>query len=215
MRSRPAFLVLLLVVLVNLPLVHSTWTRSQVARDGVDVVATVTDTRRVESGDEVGYLVEVQFPAEVDPEQLLWTAQVDEASYDEAVATERLGARVLPDDPAAYRVDGQVTSRVGLVVTLLADVLLLLVGLLLWRFRSRGAPALELVATEDLVRCRPGSLLERLEGLTYVVEGEVLEIGDDQVVLDLGDRRVRVHLDGHHNPAGHQQPVRVTGRMVG
>ena len=35
----------------------------------------------------------------------------------------------------------------------------------------------------------------------------------ERVVLDLGDRRVRVILDGHHNPAGYQQPVRATGTM--
>ena len=51
-------------------------------------------------------------------------------------------------------------------------------------------------------------------GLTYVVCGEVAELGDDEVVLDLGDRRVRVLLDGHANPAGYEQPVRVTGFMV-
>ena len=54
-----------------------------------------------------------------------------------------------------------------------------------------------------------------VDGRRFVVCGEVEEIEDDAVVLDLGDRRVRVLLDGHHNPAGYQQPVRATGTMRG
>lgn len=217
MRSRRKALLLLalLVVLVNLPLAHSTWTRSRVERSGTDVTATVTDTREVTSDDETGYLVEFHLPTDIDPEQTLWTARIDAPTHDRAVATGQLDVRVLPDQPSAYVVEGQVSGRIGLWITLVADLFLLVMGFLLLRFRGRTAPSLELVATEDLVRCQPGSTLERIDGLTYVVEGEVLEIGDDLVVLDLGDRRVRVHLDGHANPAGHQQPVRATGRMVG
>lgn len=208
-------MLVLLLGLVNLPLAHSTWTTSRVERSGVDVTATVTDTRAMSSGDETGYLVEFVLPEDVDPAQERWTARVDDATHEQALETQELAVRVLPDQPSAYVVEGQVANRVGLWITLAADLFLLLMGFLLLRFRGRGATSLELVATEDLVRCKPGSVLERLDGLTYVVQGEVLEIGPDLVVLDLGDRRVRVHLDGHANPAGHQQPVRVTGRMVG
>lgn len=217
MRSRRKALLLLalLVLLVNLPLAHSTWTRSRVERSGTDVTASVTDTREVSSDDETGYLVEFRLPADVDPEQTLWTARIDAPTHELAVETGQLEVRVLPDQPSAYVVEGQVSGRIGLWITLVADLFLLVMGFLLLRFRGRTAPTLELVATEDLVRCRPGSALERIDGMTYVVEGEVLEIEDDLVVLDLGDRRVRVHLDGHANPAGHQQPVRATGRMVG
>ncbi|GEP39321.1 hypothetical protein NPS01_29840 [Nocardioides psychrotolerans] len=217
MRSRRQALLLLalLFVLVNLPLAHSTWTKSRVERSGVDVTAVVTDTREVTSDDETGYLVEFRFPTDVDPAQTLWTARIDAPTHDEAVETEQLAVRVLPDQPSAYVVQGQVSGRIGLWITVAADLFLLVMALLLARFRGRTAPALALVATEDLVRCKPGATLERLDGLTYVVEGEVLEISDDLVVLDLGDRLVRVHLDGHANPAGHQQPVRATGRMIG
>jgi hypothetical protein len=72
-----------------------------------------------------------------------------------------------------------------------------------------------LVATEDLERCPPGSVLDQVDGLRFVVCGEIEPIEDDEVVLDLGDRRVRVVLDGQHNPAGHQQAVRATGTMRG
>jgi hypothetical protein len=44
------------------------------------------------------------------------------------------------------------------------------------------------------------------------VSGEVLERDDHEVVLDLGDRLVRVVLDGHANPIGHQQPAQVRVR---
>ncbi len=69
------------------------------------------------------------------------------------------------------------------------------------------------MATEDLERCPPGSVLDQVDRLRFVVCGEVEQIEDGAVVLDLGDRRVRVILDGHHNPAGYQQPVRATGTM--
>ncbi len=213
-RRKALLLLVLLVVVVNLPLVHSTLTKKRVERDGVDVTATVTDTRAVTSGDDTGYLVEFVLPRDIDPDQQLWTARIDGATHDEAVGTEQLAVRVLADQPSAYVVQGQVTGRLGLWITLAADLFLLLMALLLARYRGR-APSLELVATEDLVRCRPGTTLERLDGLSYAVEGEVLEIDGDVVVLDLGDRLVRVHLDGHTFPAGHQQPVRAVGRMVG
>jgi len=108
-----------------------------------------------------------------------------------------------------------VRSRLGLVITLLADLFLLAMLVLMLRFRSALRVELVLRATEDLERCPPGARLDRIAGLTYVVCGEVAELGDDEVVLDLGDRRVRVLLDGHVNPAGYEQPVRVTGFMVG
>ena len=66
-----------------------------------------------------------------------------------------------------------------------------------------------------LPRLRRGDIavLDQVDGLRFVVCGEVEELEDDAVVLDLGDRRARVVLDGHHNPAGYQQPVRATGTM--
>ena len=86
--------------------------------------------------------------------------------------------------------------------------------LLLVRFGvAAPAGAWSWCATEDLERCPPGSVLDQVDGLRFVVCGEVEEIEDDAVVLDLGDRRVRVILDGHHNPAGYQQPVRATGLL--
>jgi hypothetical protein len=204
-------LVAFIAFLVNFPLVHSTYVRWQVERSGVDVVAEVTETRVVD-GD---LLVVFTVPGDGQREPFDGAvAEVDAATYDEARRTGELDVRVLPDDGGAFIVEGQVTSRLGLVVTVLADLFLVAMVVLMLRFRSALRVELVLRATEDLERCPPGSRLDRISGLRYVVSGEVAEVGDDEVVLDLGDRRVRVLLDGHANPAGHQQPVRAVGYMV-
>jgi hypothetical protein len=204
-------LVAFIAFLVNFPLLHSTYLRWQVERSGVDVVAEVTETREV-GGDR---LVVFTVPGEGQREPFEGAvAEVDASTYDQARRTGELDVRVLPDDGGAFTVEGQVTSRLGLVVTVLADLFLVAMVVLMLRFRSALRVELVLRATEDLERCPPGSRLDRIAGQRYVVSGEVAEIRDDEVVLDLGDRRVRVLLDGYANPAGHQQPVRAVGYMV-
>jgi hypothetical protein len=213
-RAKSLLLLALVALLVNLPVAHSTWTSWRVDRHGVDVTAEVTDTEELAGGD--GFLVEFEMPAEVDPDEELWVAQVDEATYDRAVAEERVDVRVLRDQPSAYTVSGQVTSRVGLVIIGLVDALLLVGALLLWRGRGgRGGHALVLAADGDVERCRPGALLERQGDGHYVVAGEVVAIEADRLVLDVDGREVTVLLEGHHNPVGHQQPARVSGHLVG
>jgi hypothetical protein len=204
-------LVAFIAFLVNFPLLHSTYLRWQVERSGVDVVAEVTETREV-GGDR---LVVFTVPREGQREPFEGAvAEVNASTYDQARRTGELDVRVLPDDGGAFTVEGQVTSRLGLVVTVLADLFLVAMVVLMLRFRSALRVELVLRATEDLERCPPGSRLDRIAGQRYVVSGEVAEIRDDEVVLDLGDRRVRVLLDGYANPAGHQQPVRAVGYMV-
>ena len=196
---------------VNFPLAHSTYLRWQVERSGVDVVAEVTETREI--GDDL--LVEFTVPGDGVREPFEdAVAEVDAATYERARDTGRLDVRVLRDDGGAFVVDGAVSSRIGLVVTLLADVFLVAMLVLMLRFRSALRVELVLRATEDLERCPPGSRLDRLAGQRYLVSGEVAEMGEDEIVLDLGDRRVRVLLDGHANPAGYQQPVCAVGYLV-
>jgi hypothetical protein len=209
-RAKALLLVALVAVLVNLPLVHSTWTAWRVDRTGTDVVGTVTDTSETSDA----FQVEFRMPRDIDPDQRLWKAQVDEATYDEAVASEQVDVRVLPDRPSAYLVEGEVTSRLVLVVTGLVDLLLLLALVLVWRGSGRRADLL-LRATEDVRRCRPGAVLEAVDGGLHLVAGEVCVIEPGEIVLDLGDRRVRVQLAGYNNPVGYQQPAQVTGRLVG
>jgi hypothetical protein len=204
-------LVAFIAFTINFPLLHSTYLRWQVERSGVDVVAEVTETREVD-GD---LLVVFTVPGDGRREPFEnAVAEVDAATYDKVTQTDQLDVRVLPDDGGAFIVEGQVTSRLGLVITLLADAFLVAMTVLMLRFRAVMRVELVLRATEDLERCAPGSRLDRITGLRYVVSGEVAELGDDEVVLDLGDRRVRVLLDGHANPAGYQQPVQAVGYMV-
>lgn len=207
-------LVALLVLMINLPILHSTWTQWKVERSGVDVAATVTD-HRVLSPNDPEYFLEFHFVDEIDPDQTSWIAEVDRATYDAAVASSQVDVRVLSDQPSAYQVEGQVKRHFGLITTLFADGVLLIMALLYWRFRKNLRPQLRLQAVEDVTRCPPGSVLDKLEGGLYVVCGEVSAIEGDEIVLDLGDRSVRILLDGHHNPVGYQQAARVTGRMVG
>jgi hypothetical protein len=204
-------LVAFIAFTINFPLLHSTYLRWQVERSGVDVVAEVTETREVD-GD---LLVVFTVPGDGRREPFEnAVAEVDAATYDKVTQTDQLDVRVLPDDGGAFIVEGQVTSRLGLVITLLADAFLVAMTVLMLRFRAVMRVELVLRATEDLERCAPGSRLDRITGLRYVVSGEVAELGDDEVVLDLGDRRVRVLLDGYANPAGYRQPVQAIGYMV-
>jgi hypothetical protein len=209
-RTRYVLVLVLGAVLINLPLLHSTWTDRQVDRNGVDVHATVLQHRTV--GGQ--HLLSFRFPESVDPDQDTWQADVDATTYDRAVEAGEIGVRVLPDDPSAYQVDGQVTSRSLLVMTLLADVLLLLSALLLWRLGGRRRPQLRAIAMEDVERCAPGSALDRIEGETYLIRGEVTALEPGQVVLQLTDRSVLVYLDGHRNAVGYQQAAQVRARLV-
>lgn len=209
------WVVVLLVALVNLPLVHSTWLDHRVASSGVETTAAVID--HVErDGDRVVYF---EYGRDVDPDasEPVYSARLDEAAYDRAVASDVVEVRVLRDRPSAYDVHGQVGGHGLLVGTLALDALLLVVaGLFLAARRGRGPDdeLLHLVAVEDVARCRPGSGLERLDATTYVVTGEISLLDDTGLEVDVAGRRVRVDLDGHANPAGYQQPVRVTARLA-
>lgn len=222
MRSRrgAALLVALTVVVINLPLLHSSWLDWRLDRNGVDVDATVTDSTILPPEDDAKYVVQFRFNREVDPVQQSWTAQVDEATYDDATDTDEIRVRVLPERPSAYRAVGQVSGRLGLVITLFADVVLLAMVLLLWRYRRPGSRPgasreLQMVATADVERCKPASSRQLLADGRYVVCGEVTGITDDGLVLDVGDATVQVDLAGHANPVGYQQPARVMGRLLG
>lgn len=212
-RAKNIALVVLVALVINLPLVHSTWQARRLDSSGVDVRAQVTENREVGESNVASFEV----PADGDREQFSGQARLEQDAYDEAVRTREVEVRLLPDDPVVHRVEGEVTSRVALVITLIADLFLVLMVVLLVRFGPRLRPVLVLVATEDLEQCAPGSVLDRIDGSTYVVCGEVetIDEAEGEVLLDLGDRKVRVILEGHRNPAGFQQPVRATGLMIG
>jgi hypothetical protein len=214
-RTNRILLVVVLVAFINLPVLHSTWTRWQVERDGTQTVARVLDSRVLGDEDEPTYWLSFRFPEDIDPDQVLWTAQVDQQTFEEASAERSLEVRVLEDRPSAYIVEGQVRNRLGLVITVVADVILLLILLMVWRNRGRArAVPIRIAAIGDVQRCPPGGMVEQIEGDLYRVRGEVTGIDGDEIVLDAGERDVLVVLDGHHNPVGYQQPGEVRGRLV-
>jgi hypothetical protein len=211
-RRRAALLVVLLAVVINLPLLHSRYQEQRVSTSGTDVTATVVDDRVV-NGDQ--YWLSFTFPEDVDPDQRTWQSEVDQEAYDDAVASGEITVRVLEDDPSAYRAEGTVANNLPLVVTLVADLLLLLIALLLWRYGGPRRAQLRAVALEDVERCPPETLLERIHGEDYLIRGDVLAREDGSVTLDLGNRSIVVLLDGHANPVGHQQSAQVRARMIG
>ena len=219
-RSRlTALLFVVALLLVNLPLAHSTWTRHQVASQGVDAQAVVKQTRNLGTQEEPSWWVSYVFDEELDPDQREWYGPVDRATYDAAKSSGEITVRVLPDDPAANRPVGAVDGSAGLIGTLVIDAVLLLCWALLWRFRGRsksGAtqPIETVEALDDVTLARPGAVWEEHEGGVVKVAGEVVTRDEHEVVLDLGERLVRVVLDGHANHVGYQQPGQVRVRRL-
>jgi hypothetical protein len=213
-RTNRILLVVVLVAFINLPVLHSTWTQWQVDRNGTDTVAEVVDTRRLGDDADPSYWLVYRFPEAIEPEQPQWSAQVDRETFEEASAQGSVEVRVLEDQPAAHTVEGQVTSSLGLIITLIADAILLAILLLVWRGRPTRPVPIRIAAIGDVERAQPGGVLEQIEGDLYLVRGEVTGIDGDEIVLDAGERDVLVILDGHDNPVGYQQPAEVRGRIV-
>lgn len=217
-RRRPRWwAVALLVAVVNLPLVHSLWTSTRLDAEGERVTVTVVESAELPPRDDPHWWVAFRYPEAVDPDQRSWPVELERGTWEAVVARGSMDVVVLPGQPAAYEVAGEVPRRLGLLVTLGANAIIVVVVLLAWRFRrgGPGAPAEERVrALGDVERCRPGAAWSVDDDGLVEVRGEVVEVRDDGLVLDLGDRLVTVELDGHRNPVGHQQPARVRGRLV-
>lgn len=213
-RRTRILLILVLVVFVNLPAVHSTWQRWKVERSGVETTATVVQTEERDGG----YWLSFEYPPSVDLGDVQggrWPAEVDRATWEGARESGEIGVRYLQGRVSAYEVDGQEYHWAGLVTTGIFDAILLVIVLLARTFGRRRRPLpLRVAAIGDVERCAPGALLEQVEGDLYVVRGEVAAIEGDEVLLDLGDQDVWVILDGHRNPVGHQQPAQVRGRLL-
>lgn len=214
-RPKAVLLVALLVVMINLPLAHSSLQRWQLDHRGTDLSLPLAASRVVGSGSDAQHYVSFSYPGRIDPRHGTWLAQVDGQAYDEARAQHRVHVRVLPGHPSVYSVRGQVRHQSGLVITLLLDVLLVLLVWSFRRFRGRLRPRLRAVAVEDVVAAEPGALLDRVEGQVYLIRGRVAEVDGEEILLDLGDRFVTVVLDGHANPVGQDGTAEVHGHMVG
>ena len=213
-RTNRILLVVVLVAFINLPVLHSTWTRWQVDRNGTDTTAEVVDTRVLGDEPDPSYWLVFRFPEDIDPDRVPWSAQVDRETFEGAGAEGSVEVRVLEDRPAAHIVEGEVRNRLGLVITLIADAILLAILLLVRRGRPKRPVPIRIAAIGDVERCPPGGSLEQIEGDLYLVRGEVTGIDGDEIVLDAGERDVLVILDGHRNPVGYQQPAEVRGRIV-
>ena len=217
MNRTRILVVVVLIAVINLPLVGSTIQGWQVDSSGKNVVASLTDYETLGSADDPTYWVKFTFDKSVDPQQRPWIAQVDQAHYEQARSTRQVRVRVVPKHPSSYRAAGQVHGKVGLVVTLLADLALLGFVLLARRYGKvrRKAGVLRVAAIEAVTRgpMEPG--VEQIEGDLYLVRGDVLKHDDHEVWIDAGTDVVIVILDGHANPVGYQQAAQVRGRLVG
>jgi hypothetical protein len=215
-RTNRILLVVVLIGFINLPVLHSTWTRWQVERNGTDTTAELVPerTRVLGADDDPAYWVAFRFDESIDPDRLEWPAQVDQQAFEEARAQGSVDVRVLEDRPAAHIVEGAVRNPLGYIITIVADVVLLAILLLVRRARPRRPVPIRVAAIGDVERCPPGQALEQIEGDLYLVRGEVTGLDGDEIVVDAGERDVLVILDGHHNPVGYQQPAQVRGRLV-
>ncbi len=169
-RVRSWLMLALVVLMINLPLVHSTWTRWQVERNGSDVTADPRRQRRARRRRRPGVLDLLHAPPnDIDPDQLEWAREVEKAAYDDAVASGTVTVRVLDGNPVTSRAEGQVVGTAGLVATLVADLLLVAFLWVLWRFGRYGRPeVLRLEALGDVVaeRGRPRSWTSRTASST-------------------------------------------------
>ncbi len=179
--------VLVALFLVNLPFAHQAFTDHQINSSGREVEARLLGSRTVE-GD---HLVEYRLPRAVDPSRTRYSARVDATTYAQARESKVLLVRVVPGKPSANRPVGEIDNALFAVVAISADVVLLVVGVLLWR-RWRRSSLHEVVAVAGdeatlvsrdhtitvavpegwTARVQPG---ERVAGsLHLVAEGDVL-----------------------------------------
>jgi hypothetical protein len=211
-RWRRVLLVAVALVVINAPYLLHEWQLHRAATDGVDVTATVSGVSL--SGDDA--LVAFRLPESVDPGRDVRTVRVQRDVGAAAARTHELDVRVLRGHPSVFHVDGQVRSWGGFLITAVADLLIVVMLLLAWRLGGRiRRPALEAVAVTDVESGEEGSLLDKQDDGTYVINGEVAEASDRSLVLRLRDRDVTVHLRDHHNPFAVGARARVRALLVG
>jgi hypothetical protein len=209
---RRVLLVVVVVLVVNVPFLLHEWQQHRAATEGVHVTATVASAAF--SGDEA--IVAFRLPKSVDPGQDLRTVKVDRAVGTAAARSKELDVQVLRGHPDVFHVDGQVRSYAGLVFTVIADLLIVFLLMMSWRLGGRlRRPPLEAVAVDDVQSGDEGSLLDKQEDGTYLINGEVAEAHEESLVLRLRDRDVTVHLRDHHNPLSVGDRAQVRALLVG
>lgn len=139
--SRPrrlAFLLLVVLALVNAPVLMSLATQASVAARGTEVTAEVVGGRLLGGGADPEYWLYYRFDEEVDEEREAFGTEVDRATYARARETREVAARVVPGDAVAHEVEGAQPQRLGLWTTLGIDAAVLL-AVALWWLRRRAA----------------------------------------------------------------------------
>jgi hypothetical protein len=205
-------LVVAVLLLVNVPYALHQWQLHRVGSDGIHVTATVVSTDHV--GDDV--LLAFRLPASADPDQVVRTARVDETAGAAAERSGEVDVRVLEGHPAVYQLEGQQRGHGATILTLGADLLILLIVLLAWRLGGRlRRPSLVAVALGDVEDGEEGSLLDKQDDGTYLINGEIAEAGPESMLLTLRDRDVTVHLQGYANPLDVGKRARVHAHLVG
>ena len=211
-RARKILVVVIALLVINLPYVVYQYRIHRVSSDGVQVTATVVSADQ--AGDDV--VLGLRFPASVDPDQRVRSARVNATAGAAAVQSGEVDVRVLEGHPAVFELEGQKRSHGSTIITLGADVLVLIMILLMWRLGGRlRRPALVAVALGDVEGGEEGSLLDKQDDGTYVINGEVTETLVDSFVLTLRERNVTVHLRGHANPIDVGEQAKVHAHLVG
>jgi hypothetical protein len=213
-RSVSVALAIFLMVLITFPVIWGAWNSWRLDTVGVETQAEVTgtDTLPPSSPRPDRFFIRYHLPSDADPQHAQYTAEVDEQTYDAAKSTGQVHASYLAGNPGANVIDGQVSNRVMLWLVLAADLSMLGVLALALKFGERPEQQLVLLATGDVVRCKPDFAVEQ-DGENYVVRGDIVAIGTGEFTIHVGaGRDVRVVLGEYRNPVGHQQPAEVRGR---
>lgn len=204
-------LVVMIFVVINLPFAHQQWLGHQLASDGEVVSAEIVEVG--EQG-EIPTLT-FRFPDDIDAQERDWTAPVTSQTYAQAEDSGSVEVRVLPDDPQVFEVAGQRSSNVDLVITIIGNLALFTMVGLMWLHYRRTQPAKVLFElTEDITRCKPGSLMQQVGPTEYIVQGEVSGLSDDEVELIVAGRPITFRLNGCANPVRYQQPALARGRLL-
>ncbi len=211
-RARKILVVVIALLVINVPYAIYQYRLHRVSSDGVQVTATVVSSQK--AGDDV--VLALKFPASVDPDQRVRSARVNATAGAAAVRAGEVDVRVLEGHPAVFDLEGQKRSHGSTIITLGADVLVLLMILMMWRLGGRiRRPTLVAVALGDVEDGEEGSLLDKQVDGTYVINGAVAEALGDTLVLALRERNVTVHLRGHANPIDVGEQAKVHAHLVG
>jgi hypothetical protein len=205
-------LVLFALVVINVPYALHEYQLHRAATSGIRVSATVIGVTR--AGDDAD--VAFKLPASVDAKQTLRTVKVNADVGRQAAQTKELAVRVVKGHPGAFHADGQVRTWAGLIITLVADLLVGGMLLLSWRLGGRiRRPKLLGIAVDDVESGSEGSVLDKQEDGTYVINGEVAEAGPSTMLLTLRDRDVEINLRDHENRVAVGEWARVRAQLVG